>query len=255
MSTLSDHEIAAEIAAGRLIRQGGDAQLSGASYELRLGNVYYDLTESDRPIHIAEGQSILIKPGHRVVLITYEELCIPKNILARVVSKGSLFSVGLSPAATHADPGFTGRMGIVTQNMSDKYIVLPQLMSIAKVDFTVLSAEVKRPYIGQHGYHTEIWPIKYQLQKTYSEVAADPRVGSEVEEGYKLLPYATRTMLGRLGHRRRFFDAAIVAAVVLNALVVFLVSGGIINNLQGLIGSLAASLIVAAVVILPRRGP
>ncbi len=255
MSTLSDREIAAEIAAGRLVRGAADGQLSGACYELRLGNVYYDLTESDRPIVLSEGQDVLIKPGHRVVLITHEELAVPINMLARVVSKGSLFSIGLSPAATHADPGFSGRMGIVTQNMSDRYIVLPQLISIAKADFTKLSNDVERPYIGQHGYHTEIWPIRHHLQKTYAEVAADVRVGSEVEEGYKLLPHATSIILRRLEHRRRLVDTAIVVAVVLNAVVIFLVTGGLINNLQGLIGSLAASLIAAVVVFFSGRRP
>lgn len=74
-----------------------------------MGNVYYDLTEGDQPIAIAAGQDILIKPGHRVVLITHEELAVPDDVLARVVSKGSLFSIGLSTVATYADPGSPGR--------------------------------------------------------------------------------------------------------------------------------------------------
>jgi hypothetical protein len=32
----------------------------------------------------------------------------------------------LNPVATHADPGFGGNLGIVTQNLSDKFIELPQ---------------------------------------------------------------------------------------------------------------------------------
>ncbi len=56
-----------------------------------MGNIYYDLTEADRRIDASASGTILIKPGHRVVLITLEELVVPNDIIARVVSKGSLF--------------------------------------------------------------------------------------------------------------------------------------------------------------------
>jgi dCTP deaminase len=214
MTTLTDSEIDAEMGRGRLIKKNGDAgQLAGACYELRLGNVYYDLTENDRPIQLKPGQDILIKPGHRVVLITHEELEVPYNVLTRVVSKGSLFSIGLSPVATYADPGFSGNIGIVTQNISDKYIVLPQLEPIAKADFTRLSGDVDHPYHGQHGFRTHIWPIKHQLQKTHAEVAGDSRVGTEKEEGYRLLPQATANVLRTLERRQVWTDALIPKAL------------------------------------------
>src|SRR5262249_16533468 len=108
MTTLTDTEIIDEMARGRLVGNGDVRQVAGACYELRLGNVYYDLTESDRRVEVAPGENILIKPGHRVVLITYEELEVPDDVLTRIVSKGSLFSVGLSPVSTYADSGFSG---------------------------------------------------------------------------------------------------------------------------------------------------
>ena len=122
---LTDGEIAAEMVAGRLVRNGDPAQLGPACYELRMGRIYYDLTEGARRFDVGEGGKILIKPGHRVVLITQEELIIPPDIVARIINKGSLFSVGLSPVSTYADPGFPGNLGVVTQNISDKYIELP----------------------------------------------------------------------------------------------------------------------------------
>src|SRR5262249_10836554 len=101
MSTLSDTDIHQEMTSGRLINDGDPAQAVGASYELRLGNTYYDLTEGDDPITVPAGGTVLVKPGHRVVLITHEEVAVPTNVLARVISKGSLFSIGLSPVATY----------------------------------------------------------------------------------------------------------------------------------------------------------
>jgi dCTP deaminase len=258
MTTLSDASILTEMKKGRLIKNGDQQQVSGACYELRLGNVYYDLTESDHPIQIQAGEPVLIKPGHRVVLITHEELLVPNNILVRVVSKGSLFSVGLSPVATYADPGFTGNLGIVTHNISDKYIVLPTLEPIAKADFTELTSEAAHPYQGQHGFRTQIWPIKHQLQKTHAEVATDHRVSSEKEEAYRLLPLATGDVLRRLERTQRFTDLAIVIAVLINAAALFLVSNKLIDNLTGIVGNLVASAIVAVLVahakLVPRRG-
>jgi dCTP deaminase len=251
--TLSDADISAAMARGQLIKNGDAGQVSGACYELRLGNVYYDLTESDHPIQVTPGQDILIKPGHRVVLITYEELEVPHDMLTRVVSKGSLFSIGLSPVATYADPGFSGNLGIVTQNISDKYILLPQLEPIAKADFTQLTGNVTRPYRGQHGFRTQIWPIKHQLQKSYAEVAKDPRVQSEKEEGYRLLPQATAEVVRKLEYRRVLSDGAILLAVVLNAFSVFLVGNQFLNNVQGLIGNLVASVIVGLVMLYTKR--
>lgn len=253
MTTLTDTDIAAEMTHGRLIKSGDIGQLAGACYELRLGNVYYDLTETDHPITLAQGEDILIKPGHRVVLITHEELDVPDDILARIVSKGSLFSVGLSPVATYADPGFSGQIGIVTQNVSDKYILLPQLEPIAKADFTRLTGTVNQPYRGQHGFRTQIWPIKHQLQKAHAQIAHDPRVKTEKEEGYLLLPQATASILRKLEHRQGLSDAVIVLAVFLNALAVFLVGNNLIGSLQGLIGNLVASMIVGFVVLYANR--
>lgn len=249
MTTLTDEEIAIEIKNGWLVKNGDARKVSGACCELCLGNVYYDLTESDRPIQVAPGQNIMIKPGHRLVLITYEELNIPDDILARIVSKGSLFSIGLSPVATYADPGFSGNLGIVTQNIGDKYIVLPQLEPIAKADFTRLTKGVTQPYRGQHGFRTQIWPIKHQLQKSHAEVCNDPRVGSEKEEGYRLLPQVTASVLKKLERRQKITDAAIMLAVMLNAVAIFLVDNKWLSNFQGLVGNLLASMLVGLVVV------
>ncbi len=253
MATLNDVDIATEMASGHLITNGAPTQVAGACYELRLGDVYYDLTESDKPIRLSPGQDILIKPGHRVVLITHESLDIPNDVLARVVSKGSLFSIGLSHVATYADPGFKGNLGIVTQNISDKYIVLPQQESIAKADFTRLSGVAAHPYRGQHGYSTQIWPIKHHLQKTHADVSQDSRVGTEKEEGYRLLPQATATVIRELERRQRFTDGAILVAVIINASALFLVGNAWISNIQGLIGNLVASVIVGLLVIHANR--
>jgi dCTP deaminase len=249
VTTLSNNEIAAEIAAGRLIHNADPNMLEGASYQLRMGDVYYDLSEDGRRFALQANESVLIKPGHRVVLITSEELDIPPDILARVVSKGSLFSIGLSAVATYADPGFAGNLGVVTQNISDRYIELPQHEPIAKADFTRLTSPTTHPYQGQHGFQLGIWPIKAHLQKHHSDVAQDPRVLSEKEEALALLPTATRTVIQRIERSQRWTDFALVVAILVNAAALFLVGGKLMDTFYGIVGNLVASAVLALGVV------
>lgn len=253
MTTLSDIEIESGMAKGELVKNGAAKQLGPACYELRMGNVYYDLTEGDRRIDVPVGGSILIKPGHRVVLITLEELAVPHNVIARIASKGSLFSIGLSPVSTYADPGFSGNIGIVTQNLSEKFIELPVAESIAKVDFSMLSSFARNPYRGQHGFHTQIWPIKHHLQRTFEDLKNDPRVESEDAESYKILPRATVNALRKLARRQRQIDWALLGAILLNALVLTAVTGKWVEITTAIWTNLISTAIVAVFVWLREK--
>jgi hypothetical protein len=55
---------------GRLVLGGNNKNVGAAYYELQMGNVFYDLTENDKPIELKYNEKVIIKPGHRVVLIT-----------------------------------------------------------------------------------------------------------------------------------------------------------------------------------------
>ncbi len=253
MTTLSDIEIETCMAKGELVKNGSAKQLGPACYELRMGNVYYDLTEGDRRIDVPAGGSVLIKPGHRVVLITLEELAVPHNVIARIASKGSLFSIGLSPVSTYADPGFSGNIGIVTQNLSEKFIELPIGESIAKVDFSMLSSDARNPYRGQHGFQTQIWPIKHQLQRTYEDLKNDPRVESEDAESYKILPRATVNAIRKLARRQRRIDWALLGAIFLNALVLTAVTGKWVDISTAIWTNLVSSAVAAVFVWLREK--
>lgn len=254
-AVLTDKDIGRAMKAGRFIKNGDSSQLGGACYELRLGDVYYDLTESDKPIPVAKHGNALLKPGHRIVLITHEELEVPPNVLARIFSKGSLFSIGLSPTATYADPGFAGHIGIVTQNISNKYILLPARETIAKVEFTRLLGDVAKPYSGQHGFRTQIWPIKHHLQKTHAELAGDPRLKLESEEQQLLLPTTVSRMLQQVHERQRWFGASIFAALLINAGALFLVGNNMIDNVQSLAVNLVSAALIAIAAWWVSRSP
>jgi len=168
-------------------------------------------------------------------------------LIARIVSKGSFFSLGLSAVCTYADPGFDGHIGIVTHNISDKYIEIPIGQSIAKVDFSTLNESVANPYKGQHGFHTKIWPVRHDLQKEYSEIANDSRVQSEKEEALKLLPYSTKVLLNRLEKKQRISDRIIIAVVILNALAFIAVYYTDVDALTAMFSNLFVSLLAGII--------
>ncbi|WP_192036642.1 hypothetical protein [Halomonas sp. YLGW01] len=246
MTTLADKDIEEKMAAGHLIVNGSTSQVGPACYELRMGNVYYDLTEANTRIDASANRDILIKPGHRVVLITKEELSIPKDVIARVISKGSLFSIGLTPVSTYADPGFHGNLGIVTQNISDSYISLPIGEPIAKVDFSMLTEEAKKTYRGQHGFQTEIWPIRHQLTKSYGEIKNDPRVESEEAESYKILPQATANALKSIQKKQRIINSGLLITIFINSLVL----AAVLNDFVETAAAISINLISTAIVAL-----
>jgi len=253
MATMNDTEIDREIAAGGLVRKNDGHQASGACYELRMGDVYYDLTEDGARFEVASDGHAIIKPGHQVVLITREELDVPQDVLARIVSKGSLFSIGLSAVSTYADPGFEGQIGIVTHNISSQYILIPFGEPIAKIDFSRLSSPAIHKYRGQHGFETQIWPIKNQLRKSHSEVANDPRVKSEKEEAYALLPQVTSEFLRKIEKRIKWTDFGILLAILLNALALAASSTDFSDQVVSFVLSVAASVLVAILLIVVGR--
>lgn len=88
---LSDKDVREQIQLNKIIVNGFDPNHpKGASYGLTASDSYFDLTE-DPSLKITakneDGKRILIKPLHKVVLITQEELDIPNNMLGRVATK------------------------------------------------------------------------------------------------------------------------------------------------------------------------
>ncbi|AJY46472.1 dCTP deaminase domain-containing protein [Martelella endophytica] len=253
MPTLSNNEIEAAIEAGQLILNADAEMVEAASYQLRMGNVYYDLSEDAKRIQLKPGQRVLIKPGHRVVLITAERLLIPDDIIVRVISKGALFSIGLSPVATYADPGFQGNLGLVTMNIGDKYIELPPGEPIAKAEFSKLLSPSTKPYVGQHGFQAGIWPLKDHLQKEYNEVKGDERVSVEKEEAFALLPQATRTVIRDLEFFRICTIIGLGVAIAINATALFLAGTGLMSNFSAVLVNLISTVLISLFLTLVNR--
>lgn len=185
LGTLSDFEIRDLCQSNELITKNFSAgNIKQACYELRASSRYYEIDRNGvaKPVDLSDKEYILIKPHQSVVIISLEHLILPNNMLGRVLSKGKLFSVGLLPVNTYADPGFDGELGIVMFNSSQNYLKIYPGEAIAKIEFCRLSRNVERPYHGQHGHGTGVWVVPTQMILTEQEVSSDSRIGSLYNE-------------------------------------------------------------------------
>lgn len=186
--TLCDSQILSLAKESSLICENFDeAFIKGACYELRAGNTYYELDGADSKNHptrhkLEPNEYILIKPKQFITVICHEKLMIPDDIIGRVLTKGKLFSIGIIPVNTYADPGFEGNLGIVLANLSNNYLKIMQLEPIAKIEFSKLSSPVNRSYKGQHGYDSKMWPIPYEMILSQEEIKKDSRIKEPLEE-------------------------------------------------------------------------
>jgi dCTP deaminase len=188
VGTLNDEDVGRLAEAGKLIT----AEFSGdcirqACYELRASDTFWDVSSPDENKRLILPHGFLIGPKRHVVCITLEALELPSDVLARILTKGQLFSVGILPVNTYADPGFTGRLGITLWNASNRYVMIKPDQRIAKIEFQRLPKPVARPYAGQHGYETEIWPIPHHLYANLEDDEVKAVIGdraAELEKSY-----------------------------------------------------------------------
>lgn len=158
-------------------------------YEFHVGDEVIDLSkdETDRASPLQPGEAFLIRPRSTVVVKIDEEIRIPNDCMARFLLKGKFFSVGIAPVNTYADPGFSGHMGLVLTNMSDRYLRIERGEAISKAEFVKLPIAVVQGYEGQHGFRTGFWPIlqKYKAKPEHlRKLGINPNSYSEIRMAY-----------------------------------------------------------------------
>lgn len=183
VGTIVDTDMKKLAAAGELITKDFYSDsVRQACYELRASNIFWDVASQTENKRVNVGDAgYLLKPNCYVVSIVTEHIRLPANVLGRILTKGRLFSIGLLPVNTYADPGFEGRLGITLYNGSRRYILIKPGEAIAKIEFVILPKDVEHPYTGQHGYETEIWPIASHLIAD----TADPSVSKHIADDSK----------------------------------------------------------------------
>jgi dCTP deaminase len=163
MSVLSDRDIAAALAAGRVLVEPYDAaDLQPSSIDLHLDRSFRvfrnnrypfidvrspqpDLTEL---INVTDDEAFVLHPGEFVLGQTIEWVELPDDLVARLEGKSSLGRLGLliHSTAGYVDPGWKGKLTLELSNVAKLPIALYFGMKIGQISFFEMSSPVDRPY-------------------------------------------------------------------------------------------------------------
>jgi dCTP deaminase len=160
---LSDRDIRAELAAGRIVIDPFDPDaVQPSSVDLHLDrkfrvfrNTRYpyidvreeqpDLTEL---VEITDDEPFVLHPGEFVLGSTFERVALPDDLVARLEGKSSLGRLGLliHSTAGYVDPGWDGNLTLELSNVANLPISLYDGMKIGQISFQRLSSPVERSY-------------------------------------------------------------------------------------------------------------
>lgn len=162
---LSDRDIKAEIARGRIVIEPLDpACIQPASVDIHLGNRFRVFRNTRRPyidvrldmedltelVEQADSEPFILHPGEFVLGVTLESVSLPDDIVARLEGKSSLGRLGLliHSTAGFVDPGWRGHLTLELSNVARLPITLFAGMRIGQVSFLRLSSPAERIYGG-----------------------------------------------------------------------------------------------------------
>ncbi|WP_018330531.1 dCTP deaminase [Actinomycetospora chiangmaiensis] len=173
---LSDRDIRAEIAAGRVALEPFDETLlQPSSVDLRLdrhfrtfNNHAYThidpaLQQDDltRMVEPPEDEAFVLHPGEFVLGSTYEVISLPDDVAGRLEGKSSLGRLGLLTHSTAGfiDPGFSGHVTLELSNVANLPIRLWPGMKVGQLCLFRLSSP------SEHPYGSKIYGSRYQDQR------------------------------------------------------------------------------------------
>jgi dCTP deaminase len=199
VSVLSDRDIAAAIAAGRVRVSPYDAtDLQPSSVDLHLDRSFRvfrnnrypfidvrspqpDLTEL---LSIADDEPFVLHPGEFVLGQTIEWVELPDDLVARLEGKSSLGRLGLliHSTAGYVDPGWKGNLTLELSNVANLPIALYFGMKIGQISFFQMSSPVDRPY-GSAGLGSKYQGQSEPTASAYSQDFDKGRRGSVARPG------------------------------------------------------------------------
>ncbi|WP_111720237.1 dCTP deaminase [Homoserinimonas sp. OAct 916] len=173
---LSDRDIKAELAAGRIrLDPFVPEMIQPASVDVRIDRYFRlfdnhkypyidpaeDQPELTRLIEAKPNEPFILHPGEFVLGSTYEAVTLPDDIAARLEGKSSLGRLGLLTHSTagFVDPGFSGHVTLELSNMATLPIKLWPGMKVGQLCFFRLTSPTERPY-GSSEYKS-----RYQNQR------------------------------------------------------------------------------------------
>lgn len=95
-----------------------EEKLSLASYDLSIGEEYVSLREPNIIKKLKEGEAITVEPSETVLILTYEYLALPKNVMGMIVPRARWIFEGSFLNATRVDPTWYGKLLVGFTNVT-----------------------------------------------------------------------------------------------------------------------------------------
>lgn len=172
--------------------------LRGCCYEFRVGPICYVYNYEEKTTRQLDRQAHLIQPMETITIVTMEKVSLDRWHFLNLWAKGSMFSVGLTPICTAADPGFVGHLGITITNLSVRPVSLKVGTRFVKGAFFRLGREVKHAYVGQHGDAELSWPYPNQFH------TEPPDFTSLDSAAWKFMPPPVKQLIERLRDAEKY---------------------------------------------------
>jgi dCTP deaminase len=160
---LSDRDIRAAVASGRLVVEPWDTGLvQPSSVDVRLDR-YFRVFNNSQYTHIdpavqqddltalvepKDDQPFVLHPGEFVLASTLEVVTLPDDLAGRLEGKSSLGRLGLLTHSTAGfiDPGFSGHITLELSNVANLPITLWPGMKIGQLCLLRLTSASENPY-------------------------------------------------------------------------------------------------------------
>ena len=173
---LSDRDIRAEIAAGRVaVEPFAESMIQPSSVDVRLDRFFrvfenhkysvidpsIEQSELTREVIVEPNEHFILHPGEFVLASTYEIITLPDDIAGRLEGKSSLGRLGLLTHSTAGfiDPGFSGHITLELSNVANLPVKLFPGMKIGQLCLIKLSSP------AEHPYGSAVYASRYQGQR------------------------------------------------------------------------------------------
>jgi dCTP deaminase len=173
---LSDRDIRAEVAAGRVkVEPFTEAMIQPSSVDVRLDRFFrvfenhkysvidpsIEQADLTREVAVAPDEFFILHPGEFVLASTYEVITLPDDIAGRLEGKSSLGRLGLLTHSTAGfiDPGFSGHITLELSNVANLPVKLFPGMKIGQLCLIKLSSP------AEHPYGSAVYGSRYQGQR------------------------------------------------------------------------------------------
>jgi len=154
---LSAEKIRVLVDEKKLIEGYSEKSLCGAGYDLRAGR-FYRITGN---CHVGmdartlpQAEEILadeasLAPGDYLLIETMEKVHMPKDLMARILPRSTLFRGGCSLITAVVDPGYFGSLTMGIKNLSGCSFCLSRGARVGQIVFEEVAGDAK-PYDGRY---------------------------------------------------------------------------------------------------------